>query len=63
MMRATNNLLKYKFLQKVIVPEITERQVWNAVTKLKPTATGPDNIPFWIWKDYAELLTQVITQV
>ena len=35
----------------------------NAVTKLKRTATGPDDIPFWVWKDYAELLTTVITQV
>ena len=48
---------------EVTVPEITKRQVWNALTKLKRTATGPDNIPFWIWKDYAELLTPVITQV
>ena len=31
--------------------------------KLKRTAIGPDNIPFWIWKDLAELLTPVITQV
>ena len=49
--------------QEVTVPEITERQVLNALTKLKRTATGPDNIPFWIWKDYAELLMPVITQV
>ena len=48
---------------KVSVLEITERQVWNAVTKLKRTATGPDDIPFWVWKDYAELLTTVKTQV
>ena len=47
----------------VEVPEITQRQVWNALTKLKRTATGPDNIPFWIWKDHTELLTPIITQV
>ena len=47
----------------VEVPEITQRQVWNARTKLKRTATGPDIILFWIWKDLAELLTPVITQV
>ena len=35
----------------------------NAVTKLKRTATGPDDIPFWVWKDYAELLATVKTQV
>ena len=47
----------------VEVPEITQRQVWNVLTKLKRTATGPDNIPFWIWKDHVELFTPVITQV
>lgn len=41
------------------VPEITQRQL----TKLKRTATGPVNIPFWNWKDHTELLTPVITQV
>ena len=48
---------------EVSVPEITERQVWNAPTKLKRTATGPDDTSFWIWKDCAELLTTVLTQV
>ena len=48
---------------EVSVIEMTERKVWNALTKLKRTATGPDDIPFWVWKDYAELLTTVITQV
>ena len=47
----------------VEVPEITQRQVWNALTKLKRTTTGPVNIPFWNWKDPTELLTPVITQV
>ena len=48
---------------EVSEPKITERQVCNALTKLKRTATGPDDIPFWVWKDYAELLTTVITEV
>ena len=48
---------------EVSVPEITERQVWSAPTKLKRTATGPDDTSFWIWKDCAELLTTVLTQV
>ena len=47
----------------VEVSEITQRQVWNTPTNFKRTATGPDNIPFWIWKDHAELLTPEITQV
>ena len=58
-MRPTHELIE----GDVEVPEITERQVWNTLTKLKRTAKGPDNIPFWIWEDHAELLTAVITLV
>ena len=42
---------------------IFSQTTWNALSKLKRTATGPDNIPFCIWKDHAELSTPVITQV
>ena len=45
------------------VPEIIQRQIWNTLSKLKRIATGPDNIPFWIWKDHAKLFTPVITQL
>ena len=44
-------------------PEISERCVWNSLVDVKKTATGPDNIPYWIWKDCAELLTPVVTYV
>ena len=27
------------------------------------TATGPDYIPYWVWNDHAEILTEVITNV
>jgi len=30
---------------------------------LKRTAVGPDNIPFWIWKDLADIFTPVVTKV
>ena len=30
------------------VLEITEIHVWNSLRNLKKTATGPDQIPFWI---------------
>ena len=33
----------------VEIPQITERQVWNILAKLKRTATGPDEIPYWFW--------------
>ena len=47
----------------VQVPEISELQVWQSLCKLKRTAVGPDNIPFWIWKDLADIFTPVVTKV
>ena len=44
-------------------PEISERCVWNTLVDVKKTATGPDNIPYWIWKDCTELLTPGVTHV
>ena len=32
------------------VPEIPERLVWKSLSNIKRTATGPDGIPFWVWK-------------
>ena len=45
------------------VPEITEIQVWNALRNLKKTATGPDQIPFWIWKEHAEICSPIIHDI
>ena len=47
----------------VNIPEVTEMQVWNTLRKIKTTATGPDCIPYWIWRDHAEILTEAITKV
>ena len=44
-------------------PEISERCVWNTLVHVKETATGPDTLPYWIWKDCTELLTPVVTHV
>lgn len=41
------------------IPEISERQVWNSLRALKRTATGPNMIPYWVWKEHAEILTPV----
>ena len=49
--------------QSVDVHEIPGRDVWNILIKLKRTATGPDMIPFWVWKNLAELLTPFITRI
>ena len=45
------------------IPEITEMQVWNTLRKIKKTATGPDCIPYWIWRNHTEIFTEVITKV
>ena len=41
-------------------PQLSTFQVFLALSRIKRTATGPDGIPFWIWKDYAEIFTPVI---
>ena len=43
--------------------EILERQVWNCLQLLKKTATGPDLIPFWVWRDHAEIFTPIIHKI
>ncbi|CAB3980944.1 Hypothetical predicted protein [Paramuricea clavata] len=48
---------------EVDIPSFTEQQVWNALKRIKRTATGPDYIPYWVWSDHAEILTEVITNV
>ena len=47
----------------VNVPEISEIQVWNNLKHLKKTATGPDLIPYWIWKERAEIMTPIIHKI
>ena len=43
------------------VPVIHEISVFKALAHMKRTATGPDDLPFWSWKEYALELTPVIT--
>ena len=45
------------------IPVISERQVWNSLSALKRTATGPDQIPYWVWKEHAEIFTPIITKI
>ena len=47
----------------VQIPEISERQVWNCLRQLKKTATGPDLIPCWVWRDHAEIFTPLICKI
>ena len=48
---------------EVEAPEISERYVWNTLSSLKKTATGPDQTPYWVWKDQAEIFTPIITRL
>ena len=45
------------------VPVIHEISVFKALEHVKRTATGPDDLPFWFWKEYALELIPVITHV
>ena len=37
--------------------------VENFMTKQKSSAPGPDGIPYWIWRDYAQYLAPIITRI
>ena len=43
--------------------KFNEKEVFVALSNAKRTATGPDEIPFWIWKDYAVVFAPVITTI
>ena len=52
-----------------IIPELHKGPVihkildFKALARVKRTATGPDDLPFWFWKEYAVELTPVITHI
>ena len=48
-------------LQKV--PVTHEISVFKALEHVKRTASGPDDLPFWFWKEYALELTLMITHI
>ena len=37
--------------------------VVNLLLKQKQTAVGPDDLPYWFWRDYAYDLAPVITKI
>ena len=43
--------------ENIPAPQLTlSHQVYYALLKTKHTSTGPDNIPFWVWKENAAIL-------
>ena len=45
------------------VPEVTLLSVWNLLRHQTRTASGPDEIPYWLWRDYADYLAPIITKI
>ena len=45
------------------IPTIEVHTVWTFLSTLKRNAPGPDELPFWIWRDYAYQLAPTITKV
>ena len=48
---------------EIEVPEIPERLVWESLSNITRTATGPDGIPFWVWKEHVEILTPIVSDI
>ena len=48
---------------EIEVSEIPERLVWKSLGNIKQTTTGPDSIPFWVWKEHAEILTPILGHI
>ena len=45
------------------VPVVHEISVFEALEHVKRTASAPDDLPFWFWKEYTLGLTPVITHI
>ena len=45
------------------IPVVDVSMVENFMMKQKSSAPGPDGIPYWIWRDYAQYLAPIITRI
>ena len=45
------------------VPEVTVLSVWNLLRHQTHTASGPDEIPYWLWRDYTDNPAPIITKI
>ena len=45
------------------IPVVDVSMVENFMMKQKSSAPGPDRIPYWIWRDYAQYLAPIITRI
>ena len=45
------------------IPSLSIGMVYNFLRKLKRTTSGPDDIPYWFWKTFAEILAPVMMRI
>ena len=45
------------------IPVVDVSMVKHFMMKQKNSAPGPDGIPYWIWRDYAQYLALIITRI
>lgn len=45
------------------IPKVNVETVEMYMTKQKRTSPGPDELPYWLWKDFAHYLAPVLTNV
>ena len=45
------------------IPSVDEHLVRNLLLPQKRTAPGPDEFPYWLWRDYADFLAPVIINI
>ena len=44
-------------------PEVSLQQIYSQLKRLKQTATGPDQIPYWVWKENAHSLAEPVLKI
>ena len=49
--------------QETRIPKIDIQTVKSFMIKQKRTSPGPDGLPYWLWKEYANYLAPVLTYV
>ena len=45
------------------IPTVNEHSVQVILSQQKRTASGPDGLPYWLWRDFSPLLAPVVTMV
>ena len=45
------------------IPTVCEKDVWDLSVHQKRTASGPDNLPYWLQRDFAHHLAPLITKI